>query len=156
MGPLTELETLRFYREEVRHEFGLLAMRSTMLVTCQSFLIVPFAILHTAPSFRRVLVPLFLIEALGLLVAVVLREPINAAHRTIGKWLVMQRALLQQSETLRVLALDRDLLEEAVQDPDRDEDHARSLAFSRLAPWAFVGFWVASAIWTVVGGSLGP
>ena len=51
MEPLSEYDKLRFYRDEVKHEFNLLAMRSNILVTCQSFLIVPFAILNTAANF---------------------------------------------------------------------------------------------------------
>jgi hypothetical protein len=40
--PPSAFEELKFYREEVKHEFNLLAMRTTILVTCQSFLVVPF------------------------------------------------------------------------------------------------------------------
>src|SRR4030095_253306 len=76
--PPTDLDTLRFYRDEITHEFNLLAMRSTMLITCQSFLIVPFAILHTATSFRWATAPLAMVAILGFSVAFWLRQPLGA------------------------------------------------------------------------------
>ena len=88
MEPVSDLDKLRFYRDEVKHEFNLLAMRSNILVTCQSFLIVPYAIFNTVGNFRSVLVPVYLLTALGIFVVYILREPINAAHRTISKWLL--------------------------------------------------------------------
>ncbi|HEB30699.1 MAG TPA: hypothetical protein ENI15_07460 [Spirochaetes bacterium] len=150
MDRLSDLEKLRFYRDEVKHEFNLLAMRSTILVTCQSFLVVPFAILQTVAGFRAVLVIVFLIAILGVFVALVLREPINAAHRTINKWLIKQRGLMQVSEELADLAIDRDMIPGADAEIDKDKDHIRSLAFSRLSPWAFCIFWIAAVVWSVI------
>jgi hypothetical protein len=150
MNQLTNLEKLKFYRDEVKHEFNLLAMRSTILVTCQSFLVVPFAILQTAVNFRAMLVIIFLIAALGVFVAIVLREPINAAQRTIDKWLLKQRALMQATEELSDLAIDRDMIPGADLDIKRDKDHTRSFAFSRFGPWAFCVFWVAAVAWSVI------
>jgi hypothetical protein len=141
----SDLEKLRFYRDEVRHEFALLGMRSTMLVTCQSFLIVPFAILHTAADFRLVSVPLLMIAALGLFVAIVLRAPLNAAHQTIDQWIDLQRRLFASSgRELDGLALPRDAT------PVRgDRIHASSLAFSKAAPWAFLTFWLVAIGWVL-------
>jgi len=144
-----DLDTLRFYRDEVRHEFNLLAARSTMLITCQSFLIVPFAILNTASRFASVVVPLLMVAAMGLFVAIVLRAPMRAAERTIDKWLVKQRALLKASPALQGLALDRDRLEGVEADSSRDADHRHSLAFSRFAPGAFIAFWTVAIAWTL-------
>ena len=144
MNQLSNLEKLKFYRDEVKHEFNLLAMRSTILVTCQSFLVVPFAILQTVANFRAALVIIFFIAALGIFVAFVLREPINAAQRTIDKWLLKQRGLMQDTEELSDLAIDRDMIQGADVDIERDRDHTRSFAFSRLGPWAFCLFWVAA------------
>lgn len=150
MNPLSDLEKLRFYRDEVKHEFNLLAMRSTILITCQSFLVVPFAILQTVANFRAVLFYVYLIAALGIFVALVLREPINAAHRTIHKWLLKQRSLMKTSEELRDLAIDRDMIPGVETDLDKDKDHVRSLAFSSYSPWAFCMFWFASIVWSTV------
>lgn len=148
MEPLSDLDKLRFFRDEVKHEFNLLAMRSTILVTCQSFLVVPFAILSTAANPRSVLIPCYMIAALGIFVALVLREPINAAHRTIHKWLLKQRSLIKTSEALMDLAIDRDMLPGVDTDPDKDVDHTKSLAFTKYSPLAFVLFWCAVFVWS--------
>lgn len=150
MEPLSDLDKLRFYRDEVKHEFNLLAIRSTILVTCQSFLIVPFAILNTVTNFRIVLVPVFLIAALGVFVASILLEPIKAAHRTIQKWLLKQRSLIKMSPELRDFAIDRDMIPDVDTDLNRDKDHTRSLAFSKYSPWAFTLFWCAAVVWSTV------
>jgi hypothetical protein len=154
--PVSDVERLRFYRDEIRHEFGLLSMRSTMLITCQSFLIVPFAILHTAPDFHWVLPPLAMVATLGFIIAFWLRVPMAAADRTIAKWLVKQRALFESSAALRELALDRDRLAGAARDVTVDAEHERSMMFSRRAPLAFMGFWCAAGLWLAVRATIGP
>ena len=150
MEQIGDLDKLRFYREEVKHEFGLLAMRSTILVTCQSFLVVPFAILQTAAKFRAVLVLVYIIAALGIFVALILRRPLNAAHRTINKWLLKQRVLFKNNEDLRDLMIDRDMIPGVDENLKRDRDHIMSLAFSRHGPWAFFVFWIAAVLWSTV------
>lgn len=147
---VSDLDKLRFYRDEVKHEFNLLGMRSTMLVFCQSFLVVPFAILNTAADFRTVLAAEYLIAGLGILLARILAEPIDAAHRALEQWLLRQRSLQQQSESIRDLAIDRDLIPGAAADLREDQDHARSLAFSRFAPTVFIIFWAAAAVFCTV------
>jgi hypothetical protein len=146
----SELDKLRFYREEVKFEFGLLAMRSTILVTCQSFLVVPFAILQTAANFRAVLVSVYVVAALGIFVALVLRRPLNATHRTIDKWILKQRILFKNSEGLQDLKIDRDMIPGVDKDLKRDKDHIMSLAFSRFGPWAFCAFWIAAVVWSTI------
>jgi hypothetical protein len=138
----SDFDKLKFYRDEFKHEFNLLGMRSTMLVFCQSFLVVPFAILNTAADFPSVLLAEYLIGALGILLALLLTEPMNAAHRTMNMWLVKQRELLHRSETLHELASARDLIPGIIEDPRKDRDHFRSLAFSRFAPGLFIVFWL--------------
>ena len=151
----SDLDKLTYYRDEVKHEFNLLAMRSNILVTCQSFLVVPWGIINTAANFRRVLVPSFMIAALGIFVALVLLEPINAAHRTIGKWLVKQRALFRETRTIGDMVIDRDTIPGADKDANKDRDHVKSLAFTRYSPWAFILFWAAAAVWTTVRAATG-
>ena len=150
MEPVSDLDKLRYYREEVKHEFSLLAMRSTILVTCQSFLVVPFSILQTAARFPSVLIPTCLIGVLGIFVALIIREPLNAAHRTIEKWILKQRRLLKSSKALEDLTLDRDLLPGAETTVQHDRDHVKSLAFSRFGPWSFILFWISALLWTGV------
>jgi hypothetical protein len=152
---LSDFDKIRFYREEVKHEFNLLAMRSTILVTCQSFLIVPFAIFNTVGNFHSVLVPIYIVAVLGIFIALILREPINAAHRTIEKWVLKQRNLLKTKEGLRDLMIDRDMIPGIEEDLDKDRDHIRSLAFSKYGPWAFCLFWFAALAWTTTRAFLG-
>ncbi len=154
--PVSDLDTLRFYREEITHEFNLLAMRSTMLITCQSFLVVPFAILHTADSFRWATAPLLMVAILGFSVAFWLRQPLGAADRTITKWMIKQRELFDAAPHLLRLAIDRDLIPGVARDLARDEEHQRSMRFSRRAPFAFMAFWICAMIWIVVRASLHP
>lgn len=148
MEPVSDIDKLKYYCDEVKHEFSLLAMRSTILVTCQSFLVVPFAILQTATRFHTVLFPTCLIEVLGIFVALIIREPLNAAHRTIDKWLLKKRRLLKSSKALEDLTIDRDLLPNVETDVEQDRDHVKSLAFSRFGPWSFTLFWTAALLWT--------
>jgi hypothetical protein len=146
---LSDIDKLRFYRDEVKFEFGLLAMRSTILVTCQSFLVVPFAILQTAVRFQSVLIPTLVIGVLGIFVAMILREPLNAAHRTIEKWVMKQRSLLKKSHTLSDLTIDRDKIPDVETSLKLDRDHVKSLAFSKYGPWAFISFWIAAVLWSI-------
>jgi hypothetical protein len=150
MTRLEDIDKLRFYRDEVKHEFGLLAMRSTILVTCQSFLVVPLAILHTAANFRAVLVLVYIVAVLGIFVALVLRRPLNAAHRTIDKWLLKQRVLLKDNEDLADIKIDRDDIPGVDEDLNKDRDHIMSLAFSRHGPWVFCVFWIAAVLWSTI------
>ncbi|MFP4561736.1 MAG: hypothetical protein ACLFRY_00375 [Spirochaetia bacterium] len=150
MSTLGDLDKLKFYRDEIKHEFSLLAMRSTMLVTCQSFLVVPFAILQTAADYRTVAVYAYLVAALGIFTAMVLIRPLDTAHRTINKWLVKQRRLFRRSPDLEALTIDRDKIPGADSDPDKDRDHRRSLSFSIYGPWAFFSFWCLASVWSTL------
>ena len=150
MAKLDDIDKLGFYREEIKFEFNLLAQRSVILVTCQSFLVVPLAILHTAGNFRAVLVLVYIVAALGIFVALVLRRPLNAAHRTINKWLLKQRALLKENEDLADFKIDRDAIPGVDEDLNKDRDHIMSLAFSRHGPWVFCVFWIAAVLWSTI------
>jgi hypothetical protein len=152
---VSDFDKLRYYREEVKFEFGLLAMRSTILVTCQSFLVVPFAILQTAATFSTVLIPTLVIGVLGVFVAMILRGPLNAAHRTIDKWVMKQRSLLKTAQTLADLTIDRDMIPGVETNLKEDRDHVKSLAFSRYGPWAFICFWAAAVLWSTFRAAAG-
>jgi hypothetical protein len=150
MSILSDLDKLNFYRSEIKHEFSLLATRSTMLVTCQSFLVVPFAILQTAADYRAVAVYAYLVAGLGIFTSMILLRPLDTAHRTINKWLVKQRRLFRQSPDLEDVTIDRDKIPGADSNPDRDRDHRRSLAFSVYGPWAFFSFWCLASVWSTL------
>jgi hypothetical protein len=107
--------------------------------------VVPFAILNTAASFRAVLAAEYLIAALGILLALLLSEPLSAARRTMDKWLLKQRELQRRSPVARELAIDRDLIPGVELDLKNDREHFRSLAFWWYAPMVSMGFWVLAA-----------
>lgn len=153
-GPPPYLDRLRFYRDEVKHEFNLLAMRSNILITCQSFLVVPFAILNGTTNFRAVAVPAALVAILGMYTAWVIQEPILVAHRLIEAWLMKQRKLLKSVESDDYTTA-RDKVEGAPVDALNDEGHERSMAFSKQAPIAFLAFWGAAFIWIVFRAAAG-
>jgi hypothetical protein len=83
MNTLSDFEKPSFCRDEVRHEFSLPGMRSTLLVSRQSFPVVPFTILNTAANSRAVLAAEYLVAGPGMLLAMPLVKPINAAHRAL-------------------------------------------------------------------------
>ena len=150
MEQISDLEKLRFYRDEIKYEFGLLAMRSTILVTCQSYLVVPLAILQTAQDYSAASVYIYIVSALGLFTAFILLRPLNATHQAINTWLVKQRGLFTRTEALKDLAIDRDFIPGAAEDPYRDRMHKRSLAFSIYGPWAFIVFWIIVIVWSTI------
>ncbi len=144
------LQKLSFYREEVKHEFNLLGVRSSILVSCQSFLFVPFAILHTFANYKAVFFPLILIISIGISVAGLMIKPIKTAHSTIGKWLIKQRALMKRYESHNFredFSIDRDQIENADHDIKADIDHIGSIAFSKYSPGMFIAFWIIAALW---------
>lgn len=147
--PISELDRLRFYRDEVKHEFSMLTPRLTILVTCQSFLVVPFAILNTAPRFRSVTVAVLLVALLGLTTALILVEPLRAGHRALEAWLKKQRQLIQSTPNLKVVAIDRDLIPGVPSDSKLDLDHHHSFAFSKYGPLIFSLFWLAALVFSI-------
>ena len=150
MGQITDIDKLRFYREEVKHEFSLLAMRSNILVTCQSFLVVPFAILNTVTNFRAAIVSVYLVAALGVFVALILVAPIRARHIKFYLASTLKNFEIKTSEELSDLALDRDTINGIDKDISKDKDHNKSLLFSKYAPWVFLIFWILAVVWATI------
>lgn len=150
MNEISNFQKLQYYKEEIRTEFNLIAMRSTILVTCQSFLVVPFALLQTAAVYASVAVYVYIVAALGIFTSVVLIQPLNAAHKTIDKWLVKQRKLLQNNPDMADLAIGRDYIPGSGDDPSKDKLYKGSLAFSVYGPWSFVIFWILMCVWSTV------
>ena len=144
-----QFRLLSYYRDEVKHEYNLLAMRSTILVTCQSFLVVAFAILNTASNFPRAAILAAAIALLGAYTAWTIREPILAAHRSIGNWLQKQRQLLGTIE-FGDYKSDRDRIPGVEADATKDSDYEKSVAFSKHAPIAFLLFWAVGIGWIAV------
>lgn len=143
-----KLELLRFYREEVKHEFNLLAMRTNILVTCQSFLIVPFAILNTT-TFEKVLIPVFAVAGLGIFTSAIIIQPIEIAHEIINEWLEKQRALLATVNS-DLYKTKRDLERTSEPDTSKDTKHQQSVWFSKHGPYAFITFWIIAIIASLI------
>ena len=144
-----DFRLLCFYRDEVKHEFNLLAMRSTILVTCQSFLVVPFAILNTAPRFHVVAAPAVAVAILGMYTTRLIKVPIVRAHESISGWLLKQRQLLRGIESDRYKSK-RDSADGVDLKTENDKAHEESVAFSRAAPNAFLVFWASAIVWTAI------
>ena len=138
-----------YYRDEVKHEYNLLAMRSSILVTCQSFLVVAFAILNTASNLRGVAALAASVALLGAYTAWMIREPILAAHRSIDNWLQKQRQLLSTIEFIDYKS-ERDRIPGVESDTKKDLDYEKSVAFSKHAPVAFLFFWAVGIAWIVI------
>jgi hypothetical protein len=145
---------LLYYRAEVAHEFTLLTSRSTILVTCQSFLIVPFAILNSVAVFQTVALPALFVVCLGTYTSWIIRAPIQATHGMLDEWMCKQRRLLAAVEGDEYKTT-RDLLPGAAESTAHDRVHQRSIAFSRTAPIAFFLFWLCAGTFVVVRAAVG-
>lgn len=140
----TQIDVLRFCREEIRHEFSLLSVRMTWYVTCQSFLITAFAI-FAANNFLKSF-PWFnlSIALLGIATSYLTLSPVKATHETITLWLEKQRALFsdqhleENCSLLNQFSISRDFL--PISD---DVRHRKSLIFSSYSPWIFIFVWTA-------------
>jgi len=144
-----QLDLLNFYRSEVKHEFTLLSTRLNLLITCQSFLVVPFAILHNSANFKIVFIPSLLVIILGAYTSWLIRKPLNLTQKLIREWLVKQRRLLNSIHNNEYKST-RDMILDVDQDTTKDTEHEHSLAFSKQAPLVFLMFWILAFIWTLL------
>jgi hypothetical protein len=140
-----QLELLNFYRSEIKHEFNMLSTRLNLLITCQSFLVVPFAILQNASNFLMVCIPSFLVIFLGAYTSWIVKRPLAITQNILGEWMVKQRLLLAQLNTDEY-KIQRDCLSGVHISTDNDSEHRQSIAFSRKSPNAFLFFWFCSFI----------
>ena len=143
-----DLDLLNFYRGEIKHEFGLLSMRLNLLITCQSFLVVPFAILNNVTNFKLVAVPQILVILLGAYTSWLTQKPLSLTQKLIREWLLKQRLLLKKIDSFEYKN-SRDLLENVDKDTIYDREHEQSIRFSKQAPYVFLLFWVLGFIWTL-------
>ncbi len=148
MSEITPLEKLQYCNNEIHNEFNILAMRSTILVTCQSFLVVPFALLQTGPSYPKVAVYAYIIALLGIFTALVIIQPLRASHVTIDKWMLKKRSLLKDVPELEFFSSPRYTQSIVAESFMKDPLHRKSLAFSIYGPRVFVVFWVFMCVWS--------
>jgi hypothetical protein len=143
-----DLDLLNFYRGEIKHEFSLLSMRLNLLITCQSFLVVPFAILNNVSNFKIVAIPQILVIVLGAYTSWLSQKPLSLTQKLIREWLVKQRILLKKIDS-NEYKNSRDILDNVEKDTVYDYEHEQSIAFSKQAPSVFLVFWILGFIWTL-------
>jgi hypothetical protein len=158
-----QLELLKYYREEVKHEFNLLGTRVNSNLTAQSFLVASYAVaMANFPNWGRNYAALFALGlcTLGGFLSYRAMQGVNGACVVIKLWLGQQNKLFHGSETDsdKVIAnLERFVIHRVNTTPGTmsnslsitDKIHENSLKFSRWASPVFIGAWVVFAILTV-------
>jgi hypothetical protein len=92
-NPERAWKLLEFCRTEIRHEFNLMFSRFNVLLTCQSVLVVPLAILHTVNGWEtNHSLHLFalVISGFGLASTILMFIPMCLAQEAIQEWLDKQ------------------------------------------------------------------
>ena len=131
---ITNLEKLNFFRDEIKHEFGLLGQRLAWYVTCQSFLITSFAISINKSSSLTWFS--YVIIAIGICASILIGPAIWGAHRTIKMYGDKKRDLLKNDELID-FRIPRDAF------PFADDDiHKKSMYFSGVIPIVFIVIWL--------------
>jgi hypothetical protein len=139
-----KLEKLRFYREEIKHEFNLLSNRVSAYITSQSFLVTGFALSlgnlnpQWGELFRQVFPPMLVL--LGLASSILVRPGIQGACDTIGLWHIKQDSLFENDPRMQEYRVLRCVVPCGQSDPV-DLIHRRSLLFARWAPLLFAIAW---------------
>jgi hypothetical protein len=137
---VTDLDKLKYYREEVRHEFNLLGQRMGWYVVCQSFLITAFTLSITKFLSDHTLllyIYTYLIIILGLTTSSLISGAILGAHTTIDIYVNKKYYLMKNSSILFNMKTIRD---DCL--ADDDEIHKASLIFSGKIPTTFSNFWI--------------
>jgi hypothetical protein len=137
---LDSFELLRFFSDEIKHEFNLLGQRMGWYITCQSFLLTAFAISlggrFTGPPWFS-----YAIAVIGLATSALVYPGIIGAHETIDMYLHKKRDLFRTNDELRDLQIARDQLM-----VNTDSVHRKSLVFSQLMPVLMTFLWIAMAL----------
>lgn len=130
MADDTTLDELKFYREEVKHEFNLIAHRLSWYVTCQSFLLTTFAIAKGNTVDGNWFTG-FLLPSLGAVLSILAFFPIRFAANVIDEWLAKQDTLLIANDDLKGFRIKRP-----------GHIHWVSMWLPQLLPVVFVVTWV--------------
>ncbi|HEX8203210.1 MAG TPA: hypothetical protein VF590_22225 [Isosphaeraceae bacterium] len=148
------MDVLRFYRQEIRHEFDLLSTRVSSYIMSQSFLVTAFAISmgNTTPWAKSfALICPGVLVAIGILLSIRAIPGISGACQTIDLWREKQQNLLDSCAELKELLLIRKTISDETGNR-RDLIHERSLVFATWAPWVFgIGWLIFSVLWGYVG-----
>jgi hypothetical protein len=130
---------LKICRDEVMHEYNVLANRLTSFITSQSFLVSAYAVSmnNVNPSWGdsyRLVFPL-LLSAVGIVLSVRANPGITGVCDVINKWHERQEAIFLESPHLEEYAV--------LQRPTTRDYHQRSLLFAEASAWIFIVTWLA-------------
>ncbi|WP_312733087.1 hypothetical protein [Pseudomonas oryzihabitans] len=135
--------TISYYRDEIRHESGLLLGRLNALFSCQAFLMIAYASSlsssngHWHQPFTIILPPF--LALLGAMLAFEAQKGIAAAHETIKAW----------QDQLDSLLKDQSELSHPYYPPGFANVHLirrKGELFSIRTPWIFQGSWLILTI----------
>jgi hypothetical protein len=148
-----KLQKLRFYRDEIRHEYNLLSNRVSAYITSQSFLVTGFALSMGNLNPRwgdlfRIVFPLALV-ILGITSSILILPGIQGACDTIDLWHMKQESLYENDPRMEDYRIVRPGVRSRHGDPV-DVIHQRSLLFARWSPWVFIGAWSAFGVLAVL------
>jgi hypothetical protein len=132
------VDSFRFCREEVKHEYNVLGSRLTSYITSQSFLFTTYAVSMSNPGPRisgpvfRLVFPL-IVCAVGLLTSFRAQAGIVSCVRLINAWHDRQMELHDDPEVKALNPMDNVWMVEV---------HAQSLKFSTAAAYIFGISWL--------------
>jgi hypothetical protein len=143
----SKLERLKFIRAEIRHEFSLLSSRVGAYLTCQSFLVIAFALSmgNTNPEwgglFRLIFPPA--LSLLGIATSMQAHLGIRGASYTIALWHEKQNRLVEDPgmEDYHVRRPPIGYKNGAI-----DKVHRQSLLFAEWSPWIFAFAWLSFGV----------
>lgn len=142
---MTNFERLKFYREELKYEYAMLANKLALYVTSQAFLVGAFASLCASTRFPATVWLAFAVAILGLAISLLIRIPISLEQSNVQKWLELERKLLR-SDTELSLAIFGDVNTPGSYD---DRQAGQSLHFSTFGPIVFICLWLILIVGTL-------
>lgn len=124
-------EGYKYLREELRFEHTLLGGRMTYYITSQSFLFTAAAIARATNWngfhwFSGALIPL-----VGIASSAVILYSIHAAYGRMDEWRAKEKEFAGSHPLVVIFP---------------EEKHKKSLLFTSLMPWLFLGVWVVLAV----------
>ena len=124
------LDEIRFIREEIKFQHGLIGTRLSWFVSSQAFLVTPFAICISNPLTRTFFLAFAGIPFLGITLSLLIIPGITQAIRQIDE----EHGLMGAYETDHLLG------------PMDPVGQKRSLEFARWSPKIFLVFWTVIVI----------
>ena len=146
MSQLDHFERLKFYREELKYEYGLLSNRLGLFVTSQSFLVSAFAGLSASMRYPATVWMIGSVALLGITISILIRIPIKLSHVSLKKWLALERKLLTADSQLS----DTVFGEGETPCFYDDTEAGQSMHFSNAAPTVFIILWAVLILGTIV------